>query len=75
MSKAESTKIEARLHGNIFLFSLIGLILMVAWLFENFKSAPLGWFIAAILLAGAAVSFSVWNYREFKRLLNELEKA
>ncbi len=73
MSKADSIKIELRLHETLFFVGILSTLLLAIWVAGHYDSAPAGWLLAAIVLASVAAGFSVWNYRYFRRLLRELK--
>jgi hypothetical protein len=75
MSKVDSIKIELRLHETLFFAGILLAILLMIWMVGHYESTAIAWLFIAAVLVSAAVGFSIWNYRQFKRLLSELGRV
>lgn len=75
MSRADVVKIKLKFHEALFFVGLVAMLLLVIWLLNNYGAVSAGWLTSAAVLISVAGGVSVWNYRKFRRLLDQLEKC
>lgn len=75
MSRADVVKIKLKFHEALFFAGIVGMLLLVIWLLNNYGAMSAGWLTSATVLIGVAGGVSIWNYHKFRRLLDQLEKC
>ncbi len=75
MSKAERLKVEIAFHEKMFFAALAVVIGLAGWSASNFETTT--FFILGLAIAGMifSSSFGIYQYREIKKLIRELEDA
>ena len=75
MSKSDKLKAEIAFHEKMFFAALAVIVALVAWAVENYQT--ISWWILATAVVGLflSVGFGLWNYRQIRTLLEELDDA
>lgn len=75
MSKADRIKAEISFHEKMFFAALAVVFAIVGWAVTQSASIEIWLLASAILGLLFAVIFGIWNYRQIRQLLEELENA
>ena len=75
MSKLDRLKAEISFHEKMFFVALAIILALTGWAFENYLTVSVWVLILVMLALFCAIAFGVWNYKQIKMLLWELENA
>ncbi len=75
MSKSDKIKAEIAFHEKLFFASLALLLGLAGWSIEKAGTASDLILIGDAIAILSSLGFSIWNYREIKALIEDLEDA
>ena len=75
MSKSDRLKAEIAFHEKMFFASLALTLAIIGWTVEKADTTSNMMLIGAALCSALTSGFGIWNYRQIRSLLEELEDA
>ncbi len=75
MSKLDRLKAEISFHEKMFFAALAVILALTGWAFENYLTVSVWVLVLVMLGLFCAIAFGVWNYKQIKILLLELENV
>ena len=75
MSKLDRLKAEISFHEKMFFAALAIILALTGWAFENYLTVSIWVLVLVMFGLFCAIAFGVWNYRQVKILLLEIENV